>query len=336
MGKSKLKISDVKFDINLKFYFFLKYLVKSQLTNGQVSKTFEICGNEDATWENKVENIFKQIEMIKGEPKKNSYFAVIEMIESKEDLDLFVFSLRLYAIKDLLLEDAKFKKTIIGERLAKLHPLSLEYDKISVFDPYSVRVNGALLALLFFEKLEKGKSDFMSSDVELFLSDLSKDAIRLKKKGIEPNQIFMLMFNESVKSITSDSGSNYEDRITTVLTKIGINPEDISKKHDEEDASTEYDFFFYLQGKSYGISAKRTLRERYKQFIKTAHTGRIDIMIEITIGLDLNKTKAETIRSHGVYIFVSDEVYTQREDLKLLDGIFPVSQLTMETLLLLT
>lgn len=138
------------------------------------------------------------------------------------------------------------------------------------------------------------------------------------------------------QSITSDSGSNYEDRITTVLTKIGINPEDISKKHDEEDASTEYDFFFYLQGKSYGISAKRTLRERYKQFIKTAHTGRIDIMIEITIGLDLNKTKAETIRSHGVYIFVSDEVYTQREDLKLLDGIFPVSQLTMETLLLLT
>jgi hypothetical protein len=135
MGKSKLKISDVKFDINLKFYFFLKYLVKSQLTNGQVSKTFEICGNEDedATWENKVENIFTQIEMIKGEPKKNSYFAVIEMIESKEDLDLFVFSLRLYAIKDLLLEDAKFKKTIIGERLAKLHPLSLEYDKISVF-----------------------------------------------------------------------------------------------------------------------------------------------------------------------------------------------------------
>lgn len=33
---SKIQISDTKFDINLKFYFFLKHLVKSQLTDAQL------------------------------------------------------------------------------------------------------------------------------------------------------------------------------------------------------------------------------------------------------------------------------------------------------------
>ncbi len=237
----------------------------------------------------------------------------------------------------MLLEEAKFKKAIIGERLSKLHPLSLEYDKLSVLNPYSTRVNGALLALLFFEKLEAGQSDFMSADVEQFLKSLSNDAISLKtEEGVEPNQIFMLMFNESInQSIISDSGANYEDRILSVLTdELEISENAISKTHDQKDASTEYDFFFRLDdGRSYGIGAKRTLRERYKQFIKTAHTGEIDVMIEITIGLDLNRAKAETIRTHGVYIFVANEVYDNRDDLQHLDGVFPIRELTIQTFL---
>jgi hypothetical protein len=85
------------------------------------------------------------------------------------------------------------------------------------------------------------------------------------------------MFSESInQSIISDSGSNYEDRILTVLTSIGINENDISKTHDKNDSSTEFDFFFELQNKTYGIGAKRTLRERYKQFIKTAQMSNID------------------------------------------------------------
>ncbi len=85
---------------------------------------------------------------------------------------------------------------------------------ITLFSPYSTRVNGALLSLIFFEKLENGETNLISKYAEDFIIELSKLAIELKKKGVEPNQIFMLMFNESInQSIISDSGSNYEDRI---------------------------------------------------------------------------------------------------------------------------
>ncbi|MFZ2727564.1 MAG: hypothetical protein WAX77_15010 [Methylococcaceae bacterium] len=299
-------------------------------------KTLEICSNPNAEWDEVIERIERQIDSFKGQKKKDDYSIVIELIQSNLDLKLFVFSLKLYSIKDMLLAEAKLKKAIISERLAKLHPLSLEYDKLSVLNPYSTRVNGALLALFFFEKLEAGISDFMSADVEQFLKVLSNDALSLKSQGVEPNQIFMLMFNESInQSIISDSGTNYEDRILSVLIDgFSLEKQQISKTHDKEDASTEYDFFFRLDDdRSYGIGAKRTLRERYKQFIKTAHTSEIDVMIEITIGLDLNQAKAQTIRTHGVYIFVADEVYDNRDDLINLSGVFPVRELTKETLL---
>lgn len=335
----ELKHLNKKLDINLKIYFFVKILSKANLTINQLSETLEICSNPNYEWEKTIQKIDRQIDNFKGQKKKDDYSIVIELIQSSQDLKLFVFSLRLYSIKDMLLAEAKLKKFIIGEKLAKLHKLSLEYDKLSVLNPYSTRVNGALLALLFFDKLEAGISDFMSAEVEDFLQSLSKDAISLKSEGVEPNQIFMLMFNESInQSIISDSGSNYEDRILSVLIDgFDLDESQISKTHDKEDASTEYDFFFRLDdGRSYGIGAKRTLRERYKQFIKTAHTGEIDVMIEITIGLDLNQAKAKTIRTHGVYIFVADEVYDNREDLFSLAGVFPVRELTKETLLKLS
>ncbi len=99
---------------------------------------------------------------------------------------------------------------------------------------------------------------------------------------MEPNQIFMLIFNESInQSIINDSGSNYEDRIIQVLSKIGINEDDITKEHDKNDSSTEFDFFFTLKNKTYGIGAKRTLRERYKQFIKTAQMTNIDFLYQM-------------------------------------------------------
>jgi hypothetical protein len=74
------------------------------------------------------------------------------------------------------------------------------------------------------------------------------------------------------------------------------------------------------------------LRERYKQFIKTALTSKIDIMIEITLGLDLNEEKAKTITTHGTYLFVADEVYQTREFLQKLDKVFSVKDLNLKTL----
>lgn len=171
----------------------------------------------------------------------------------------------------------------------------------------------------------------MSEDSINFLKELSKEFLLFKELGLESNQIFMLIMTETVnQSIISDSGSNYESRIFSVLTKNGI--KNIKKIHDKDDKSTEFDFFFEIEDRSFGIGAKRTLRERYKQFIKTAQTSKIDVMIEITLGTDLNEEKAKIIVNHGTYIFVSDEIYQEKEYLQKMDRIYSVKDLTLDTL----
>ena len=46
----------------------------------------------------------------------------------------------------------------------------------------------------------------MSESSVEFMKQLSKDTIELKRAGLEPNQIFMLLFSESInQSITSSA-----------------------------------------------------------------------------------------------------------------------------------
>jgi len=333
MKIEKLEIEQKKFNINLKFYFFLKYLVKTNLSENQSNdllKTF--YQNKILDFDKIKEKIIAYVEKnIKTNSKKQILlFETLNEVNSKIDLELFIFSLKLFIIKDLLLQEAKMKNLLDITKLGDLNPLSLKYDNITLYSPYSTRVSWALLSLIFFDKLEKQESNFISKEAEKFVIDLSKYAISLKEKWVEPNQIFMLMFNESInQSIISDSGSNYEDRILLVLKSIWIDENKIEKTHDKDDSSTEFDFFFELEWKTYWIWAKRTLRERYKQFIKTAQMSDIDVMIEITLWLDLNEEKAKSILNHWVYIFVSDEVYNWREFLQKMDWIFSVKDLTV-------
>jgi len=332
----KLEINKSKFDINLKFYFLLKYLVKTKLTDTQsnyILKTFIL--NSKLNYKLIVLKIVKYIETkIKTDsPKQKLIFEVIDEINSETDLKLFIFSLKLYMIKDLLLQEAKLKDLLDISKLENLDPLSLVYDKITIYSPYSTRVNGALLSLIFFDKLDNQETNLISKDADDFIKSLSTLAIELKNKGVESNQIFMLMFSESInQSIISDSGSNYEDRILSVLTSIGIDEDKIEKTHDKDDSSTEFDFFFELNNKTYGIGAKRTLRERYKQFIKTAQMTKIDVMIEITLGIDLTEEKVKAIRNHNVFLFVANEIYNSYQYLKDIEGIYSSKELTIKTL----
>lgn len=329
MKIEKLKIESGKLDLNLKFYFFLKYLVKAKLTEAQYGRLLE----KISLGSDPFEEMGEFVKNISGKSKKEALDLLFEQMESEVDIEMFVFGLKLYICKDLLLREAKISDIANIDKLKNLNPLSVGYDKISVYKPYHTRVNGALLALLFFENLEKNKTNFMSAEAADFVKSLSKSVISLKKRGLEPNQIFMLMFSESVnQSIISDSGSNYEDRILMVLKKIGIAEKDIKKMHDKDDSSTEFDFFFEVDGRSYGIGAKRTLRERYKQFIKTAKMSKIDVMIEITLGLDLNEEKAKIINGNGVYLFVAEEIYESREFLRKLKGVYSAKDLSIKTL----
>lgn len=336
MNIEKLTIDKSKFDINLKFYFILKYLLKMGLSDKDIRKLLEFYSLNQGLLFKKL--ILKNIDTLFGTTKtglnKQNYLTdILDLFETEYDSELFIFSLKLYAIKPLLLQEAKTRDLLDTSKLPTLNPLSLAYDKITLFSPYSTRVSGALLSLIFFDKLESSDTAFISSDATEFLKELSKEAIKLKRIGVEPNQIFMLMFSESInQSIISDSGSNYEDRILSVLRAIGIDEDKITKTHDKDDSSTEFDFFFELDGKTFGIGAKRTLRERYKQFIKTAQMTKIDVMIEITLGIDLTEEKVKAIRNHNVYLFVADEIYVAYEYLQNIDGVYSSKDLTLQTL----
>lgn len=336
MKAEKLKISQKQFDINLKFYFFLKYLLKATLSDKNIKKILEVYSlNRGLLFREALFNVLDDLcgKSKQGLNKKSFLIDILDVFESEIDSELFIFSLKLYAIKPLLLQEAKTRDLLDVSKLSNLSPLSLSYDKVTLFSPYSTRVSGALLSLIFFDKLEANDTTFISSDTTEFLKTLSKEAIRLKSIGVEPNQIFMLMFSESVnQSIISDSGSNYEDRILSVLKTIGIEESKIKKTHDNNDSSTEFDFFFEFNSRTFGIGAKRTLRERYKQFIKTVQMTKIDVMIEITLGMDLTTEKANSIRNHGVYLFVADEVYDANDYLQSKDGIYPARLLTLDIL----
>jgi len=334
MKIEKLQISKEKFDINLKFYFFLKYLVKTNLSDNQVVAVLKIDSLKLP-----LQSTLSMIEKYanekikKGSKKQELLFEIMNEVVCELTFELFIFSLKLYRIKDLLLQEAKLRDLLDISKLNKLDPLSLEYDKITLYSPYATRVNGALLSLIFFEKLEKEETNFISQDAESYIQELAITALKLKNRGIESNQIFMLMFNESInQSIISDSGSNYEDRIFSVLIAIGIEEEQIQKVHDKEDSSTEFDFFFELDGRSYGIGAKKTLRERYKQFIKTAQMSQVDVMIEVTLGVDLTKEKVLAIRNHNVFLFVANEIYESQKYLQEIDGVYSSKELTISVL----
>lgn len=333
MKLPKIDVSQEKMTVNVKFYFFLKYLVKSKIKDKKILKIIEyyyLFPSEKTLNEFK-NSVFSEFSTAtkSGQEQIALFTDIFIEVQDKNSLDIFIFSIKLLLIKDLLLQEAKIKQAYNLEKLNNISPLSLEYDKITVLTPYSTRVNGALLSLLFFEGLKSG----FSTQTDDFILSLSRQAKDLMKIGIEPNQIFMLLFNESInQSITSDSGSDYENRIKSVLINLGISENDIKKVHDNLDKSTEFDLFFQINDKTYGIGAKRTLRERYKQFIKTAQMTPIDVMIEITLGTDLTFEKAKSIVAHGVYLFVADEIYQQVKYLQDIDGVYSCNELSLELL----
>ncbi len=334
INQSKICISDNKLNFNIKFYFILKNLIKLKLSDKQAFQLYEQLLNINTdTFLYTLSDFKKALDKGgKKNSKANLYMDLIENLDSV-DFDVFAFSLQLYMIKDLLLAEAKLRYILNAETLTKYDPLSLAYDKVSLLQPYTTRVNGALLALVFFDNLENNDLSIISEDAAVYAASLSKKAQQLKTQGLEPNQIFMLIFNESInQSIISDSGLNYENRIYKKLITIGIPPESIQKIHDQQDQSTEYDFFFSLGDKKFGIGAKKTLRERYKQFIKTTLSSPIDVIIEITIGLDLTEQKALTIVNHGTILFVSEEIYQASSFLKNIKNIYSTSDLTLDLL----
>ena len=214
----KLRIDERKFDINLEFYNFLKKITQAKLNEKTLDAFLSIYySNSYIPTENLKDIYFSFVEEKLNRKDISSIISLISDI-NRDNLWLFIFSLKLNQIKDLLLQEAKIFRQIKSQELEWLNQLSLAYDKVSTQVAYSTRISWALLSLLFFENIENGNINFMSESSVEFMKQLSKDTIELKRAGLEPNQIFMLLFSESInQSITSSAWASYEDRIKNIL-----------------------------------------------------------------------------------------------------------------------
>lgn len=231
--------------------------------------------------------------------------------------DLLLVSIELLLTKNLILEESKsYARIKYKERIEKIKDLlSLEYDMSNLEYPYGQRVIGSLLVYTLTN---------INRETE-FILETSKSAIKvlntklkhiIKKYKININNMFMIIMDESInQSIKSDAGQSYENRVYSVLLNISDKVENHS--HDSMISSVEYDFTFYIDKKKYGVSAKRTLRERYKQNFEDVNFLTVDAMFLITLGVDLNEDKLNNIlQKKGQFVIVADEVYQTKEYLK--------------------
>ena len=153
-----------------------------------------------------------------------------------------------------------------------------------------------------------------------------------KKYSINANNIFMIIMDESInQSIISTAGSSYESRVNSVLLNISDNVK--PHAHDKFINSVEYDYTFELDGKIYGVSAKRTLRERYKQNFEDVNQLSVDAMFLVTLGIDLNEEKLNNImQRHGYFIVISQEVYDSKSYFKKSKRVISSKDFNKETL----
>ncbi|MBD3808518.1 MAG: hypothetical protein IE880_07370, partial [Epsilonproteobacteria bacterium] len=104
MKVEKLKITQKQFDVNLKFYFFLKYLLKATLSDRNIKKILEVYTlSRGLNFRDALYNILDDLcgKSKQGVKKKSLLLDILDVFELDVDSELFIFSLKLYAIKPL-------------------------------------------------------------------------------------------------------------------------------------------------------------------------------------------------------------------------------------------
>ena len=255
--------------------------------------------------------------IIKNEVKRAKVIDLFELFKDDvEVLDTSRLAVKYLKLKDHIINEKNQRNSfevveeIIKKRFSKLgvngpsYKLTLTYDNYSALAPYSDRAFSALLLNNESEKLTGIKT------------------------GDAKNNVFQVILDESImQSGRSNSGGDYERRIAELFTYCKL---DFSLHHHEEnDQSQEHDLVITYKNKRIGIGAKRTLRERYKQY----NPAEVDFSAVFTIGEDLNETKATTITdTYKSFIFVADELYEQADYLKNNSKVFKVTDFSTDIL----
>ena len=281
---------------------------------------------------NKKTNFIRLLENKLNTSKKSEkiaeYTRIVNLWKTNSDSDLFIMAIYLIKIKEDIIN--KVKKTM-NSKVINYDKLSLKYDNESSLTAFDARVTSCIYSKEIIKDLlnnkESKKIVSLSKEEQLNLYKLIK-----KFPKIDLESCFMPIILESInQGITSNAGSSYEDRIYDKLIEIGIHKSNITEYGHSEVGSVEHDFIFKYKNKLIGISAKRTLRERYKQYVNLAENTETDYMIAITLGTDLTINKAKTIVHFGVKLFIAPEIYKNNKDLQKIDGVYPTTKFNKKT-----
>ncbi len=323
----ELELSNSHLAINLLLYRTVKEIIQSKISSSHILKLIEqikllITSKEDFETRKNILLTFTQT----LSKSKNVQTKLAELVENSilEDIHFNVFklSLNILRFKDYILEKSKLYSENF-KACEDIHIMDFQYDQNMLNLPYAIRVSGALLIKVLFTEIRKDENEFYSS--------LTSDIKKINE--IDPETILQIIFAESAsQSIRSSSGSNYEERFESILKANDLTYQ--GQCFDKNVKAVEYDFKITLEnGKKVGVSAKRTLRERYKQNHENIADLEVDAMILVTLGIDLNKAKIDYIlEKEKHYIFVASDLYKQIDYFNNNDRVFSLNELNKETL----
>lgn len=255
--------------------------------------------------------------IVRDEVIKAKLEDLFELFKDEIDtLSLTLLATKYLKFKDFIIAEKNRRNSfelvekIIEKRFSKLgvngpsYKLTMVYDNYSTLAPYSDRAFSAWL---------------LNTEVENNVNVKIEDA---------KNNVFQIILDESMmQSGRSNSGGDYEARIAELFKFFNLNFS--LHHHEEDDQSQEHDLVIQYKNKRIGVGAKRTLRERYKQY----NPSEVDFSFVFTIGEDLNEAKAATItETYRSFIFVADELYEKADFLKNNSKVFKVTDFSIEIL----
>lgn len=315
-------IDSYRLSINLELYKTLKDVIQAKLTEKQTTslvQRLKLLTSSKENLEDKINILYQGINDLSHNSRtKEKIKQLIENnIFKEESFIIFKLALNLDRFKKIILEQSKLAAE--GFQLTDdIHMMDFQYDYNLLHLPYSVRVTGALLIKALFEEINIRKNILYKPLIE----DLDKIT------SLDADAILQIIYAESAsQSIRSSSGSSYESRLEEVLK--GNNIAYKTQSFDSNLQAVEYDFILLRNQKKIGVSAKRTLRERYKQNHEDIDKLEVDAMFLITLGIDLNEDKIRYItHKEGNYIFVASDLYDKTSFFQNNENVYPLNMLT--------
>lgn len=308
----------------MELYKTLKDVIQTKLTEAQtiglVSKLKLLIPSKEK-FDDKISILYRGVDdLSKNEKTREKIKQLIDnSVLKEENLTIFKLALNLDRFKKIILEQSKLVAE--GFQLTDdIHIMDFQYDYNMLHLPYSIRVTGALLIKALFEEINTKKN--------ILYKPLIEDLAKIDK--LDADAILQIIYAESAsQSIRSSSGSGYETRIEELLKNSNIFYQ--GQTHDSNLQAVEYDFVLMRNDKKVGVSAKRTLRERYKQNHEDIDKLEVDAMFLITLGIDLNEDKINYItHKEGNYIFVASDLYRQTSFFQKNEKVYPLNLLTNE------